>query len=177
MQQKHFMSHPDQTGDPQFRIVNDRKRKSSRIHVLCDVLFRLRSKNLSPVCTGTVSLHSKGFRGAKNKEPGFQRFARTKSFLPLTPPPPFYFLLSPHFSCGQNAENPVHHSFFALCSTETLATQAVGLHSLFLTKAIRVITSSQKQNLKMPNNTMPNKRARPSLVFVFSGHKNEFRSH
>ena len=54
MQQKHFISHPDQTGDPQSRIVNDRKRKSSRIHVLCDVLFRLRSKNLSLVCTGTV---------------------------------------------------------------------------------------------------------------------------
>ena len=98
MQQKHFMSHPDQTGDPQFRIVNDRKRKSSRIHVLCDVLFRLRSKNLSPVCTGTVSLHSKGFRGAKNKDPGFQRFARTKSFLPPPPPPSFlFFALTPFF--------------------------------------------------------------------------------
>ena len=38
--------------------MNDRKRKSSCIHVLCDdlVLFRLRSKELSPVCTGTAFL-------------------------------------------------------------------------------------------------------------------------
>ena len=37
-------------------IVIDGKRKSSRIHVLCDdaVLFRPRSENLSPVCTGTA---------------------------------------------------------------------------------------------------------------------------
>ena len=35
------------------------------------------------------------------------------------------FWLSPHFSRGQNAEIPVLGSFFALCSTETLATQAI----------------------------------------------------
>ena len=37
-------------------IVNDGKRKSSRIHLLCDdvVFFRLRSKLLSPVCTGAA---------------------------------------------------------------------------------------------------------------------------
>ena len=37
-------------------IVNDRKGKSSRIHVPCNdlVLCRLRSKQLSPVCTGTA---------------------------------------------------------------------------------------------------------------------------
>ena len=46
MQQKHFISHPDQTGNPQSRILNYQKCKSSCIHVLCDVLFRLRSKNL-----------------------------------------------------------------------------------------------------------------------------------
>ena len=36
--------------------MNDRKRKSSCIHVLRDdlVLYRLRSKELSPVCTGTA---------------------------------------------------------------------------------------------------------------------------
>ena len=38
--------------------MNYRKRKSSRIHMLCDdwVLFRLRPKNLSPVCSGTAFL-------------------------------------------------------------------------------------------------------------------------
>ena len=47
MQQRHFISHPDQTGHARSTsarnqnyykraIVNDRKRKSSRIHVLCD---------------------------------------------------------------------------------------------------------------------------------------------
>ena len=43
------------TSNMQQAIVNERKRKSSRIHVLCDdlVLFRLRSKKLSPVCNGT----------------------------------------------------------------------------------------------------------------------------
>ena len=67
MQQKHFTSHPDQTRHAQSRIklletsnhiVNDQKRKSSCMHVLCDglVLFRLRSKELSPVCTGTAFL-------------------------------------------------------------------------------------------------------------------------
>ena len=67
MQQRHFISHPDQTGHARSTsvqnqnyykraIVNDRKRKSSRIHVLCDdvVLFRQWSKNLSAVCTGTA---------------------------------------------------------------------------------------------------------------------------
>ena len=65
MQQKHFISHPDltkhATHGPESNYykratVNDRKRKSSCIHVLCDdlVLFRLRSKELSPVCTGTA---------------------------------------------------------------------------------------------------------------------------
>ena len=39
-----------------------------------------------------------------------------------SPTPSFLFLLSPHCSRGQNAENP--RFFFALCSTETLATQA-----------------------------------------------------
>ena len=63
MEQKHLISRPNQTGQARSRIkfyykraiVNDRKRKSSRIHVLCDdvALFRLRSKNSSPVCTGT----------------------------------------------------------------------------------------------------------------------------
>ena len=62
MQQKHFNSHPDQTGDPQSRIVNDRKRKLSHIHVLCNVLFCLPSKNLSDVCTGLHSFLSNAIR-------------------------------------------------------------------------------------------------------------------
>ena len=67
MQQRNFISHPDQTGHARSTsvqnqnyykqaIVNDRKRKSSRIHVLCDdvVLFRQWSKNLSAVYTGAA---------------------------------------------------------------------------------------------------------------------------
>ena len=76
---------------------------------------RLKSKAASDI--KAHSLRSNRFRGAKSEERGFRRFARAKNGARankkdfcVSPPP------SPHFSRGQNAE--------ALCSLETLATQA-----------------------------------------------------
>ena len=65
MQQKHFISHPDQTGHTRSSnqnyykraIVNNRKCKSFHIHVLCEHVmssFSPELKNLSPVFTGTA---------------------------------------------------------------------------------------------------------------------------
>ena len=59
----HLASWPNtrRTNNYKRAIVNDPKRKSSRIRVLCGdlVFFRLRSKRLSPVCTGTAFLFVK----------------------------------------------------------------------------------------------------------------------
>ena len=61
-------------------IVNDRKRKSSRTHVLCDdlVLFRLRSKKLSPVCTGTAFLFVECNRSENQFQENLHTSNRTK---------------------------------------------------------------------------------------------------
>ena len=68
------------------------------------------------------SLRSKRFRGAKSEERGFPRFARAKNGTraKITPPPPSYFCFRPIYRAGKTPKTP----FFALCSTETLATQA-----------------------------------------------------
>ena len=60
--------------------VNDRKRKSSCIHVLCDdlVLFRLRSKEFSPVCTGTAFLFVDCHRSENQFQENLNRSNRTK---------------------------------------------------------------------------------------------------
>ena len=61
-------------------IVNDRKRKSSRIHVLCDdlVLLRLRSKKYSPVCTGTAFLFVECNRSENHCQENLHSSNRTK---------------------------------------------------------------------------------------------------
>ena len=61
-------------------IVNDRKPKSSRIHVLCDdlVLFRLRSQKLSPVCTGTAFLFVECNRSENQCQENLHSSNRTK---------------------------------------------------------------------------------------------------
>ena len=61
-------------------IVNIRKRKSSRTHVLCDdlVLFHLRSRNLSPVCTGTAILFVKCNRSENQFKENLNKSNRTK---------------------------------------------------------------------------------------------------
>ena len=70
---------------------------------------------------------------------GFQNPGVCLQAVPLfpSPTPSFVFWLSPHFSRGKNAENPVPRSFFAPKPTETLATQAKflfeGLFSFTLT--------------------------------------------
>ena len=60
--------------------MNDRKRKSSRIQVLCDdlVLFRLRLKKLSPVCTGTAFLFVECNRSENQFQENLHTSNRTK---------------------------------------------------------------------------------------------------
>ena len=53
----------------------------------------------------------------------------SKLFLPSPPPPPPYFCSRPIFRAGKTPRT----RFFALCSTETLATQATGTAQQFLT--------------------------------------------
>ena len=60
--------------------MNDQKRKSSRIHVLCDdlVLFRLRSKKVSPVCTGAAFLFVERSRSENHCQENLHSSNRTK---------------------------------------------------------------------------------------------------
>ena len=77
---KHVTAHGPESNYYKRAMENDGKRKSSRMHVLCDdlVLFRLRSKKLSPVCTEPAFLFVECNRSENQFQENLNTSNRTK---------------------------------------------------------------------------------------------------